>query len=407
MTVTTSYIKKKIVWTKRDGTVVTLYDEVDTIATDENFDPNNNICTINVYDTPDLYSSGQFAVEEDDSVDVYCKVVTDSDDTAFSDSTDIIWEGLFVDYTRSESPDGKTIQLKLVDFNYHLNNRLWTKSYADLGLKTDEVVVDIVESLMETDSGLGTYRVTTTNIDTTRDDSSVFPVIEPNYSNKPVYEWLNELCSTNWTNSQTEIDTGALVHTKKMIFKIRGNNAYWNYPSASVVMTIDEDTTINEIKIATQNESSANFMIIECGEDFDGEPIYHYAFDKNSSSTIQKDTYEKVLTLAGLNNDYDDQYKEIRAQAISDGLTNAEFIDLIQDLADSYADYWFAYINQSQPQLKVTIPLRTDLLIGDRIECTLTKFYPATYYINKISHSVSDKEAKTQLELLQEIEVSS
>jgi len=403
----TSYIKKKLVWTKADGTVVTLSGVINNIATDENFDPNNNVCEVELFDTPDLYVSGQFAMQEDDSVDVYCKVVTASDDTAYSDSTDIIWEGLFVDFTRTESPDSKTITLTLVDYNYHLNNRLWTHNYADEGLKTNEIVQNIVESLMETDTGLGTYKVTTTNIDTTRDDSSVFPVIEPNWSNKPVYEWLNELGSTMWTNSQAEIDSGSPVHTKKMIFKIRGDDAYWNYPSSSVALTIDESTTVNEIKIVTQNEGSANYVIMECGEDFDGEPIYWYAFDKESTSTIQKDTYEKVLTLAGLDNDYDDQYKEIRAQAIADGLSNDEFKALIRTLAESYATYWFAYINQSQPQIDVTLPLTTTLLIGDIVDVQLTKFLPGTYYINKISHQVTDKTATTQLELLQEIEVSS
>lgn len=395
-----SYVKTKFVWTKEDGTEVDLSKYIRSISTNENFDPQNNTCSLELLDNDDIYTLGSFEMQEGDQVIVYAKVVTSNSDTTFG-ADDVIWEGFFIDQNRKETPDSKTVELLLVDYNYDLMNRIWGKDYNSLSKTTDEIITDITNSLLETESGLGTYKVGTSNIDTTRTDGSAFPTIEPSFNNKPVYEWIQELGQTYWTNSSAEISSGSLVHTKSMIYKIRAGEAYWYYPAASTVLTVDTDTTIVEIKQATGNQGKANFLILECGEDFDGEPIFTYIYDETSESRIQKDAYEPYLKLAGKDTTYDNTYHSLRKNAIAAGTSSSDFADDVRDLAEAYSVYWFEYVNKGRTEIIVTLP-KQDVALGERVEIDLNKYESGEYVIDRISHNISSNAWTTQLTLIKE-----
>jgi len=396
------YVKLKVLWSKNNTTQVDLTRHTKTVTTTVDFEPHNNIANITMVDNDDIYLNNVFLPQEGDTVIVYAKIITSNTSTTLS-SSDILWTGKFVDHTRTDSPDSSTVKFKVTDFTYDIFNRFWDKNYSGLSKKTDEIIIDIVQSLVEADDGDGTYKLNFTNVESTRPDGSAFPVIEPILFNKPVYEWVNELGSTKWTNSQAEIDVGNQKTLLPMVFNIRGSDVYWYYPDGATVMTVDYTTELHEIKQITSNETSVNYLILECGEDFNGEPIFFYIYDEFSNSPIQKDAYQKQLKLAGTNATYDNSYHQLRKQAIADGDTNSQFRDRVRILAVSYARNWFRYINKGQPVLTLTLP-KTDINLGDRIVMNFPRYETGTYQVKNIENSISANSWTTQLKIKKEIE---
>lgn len=397
-----SFVKLKVTWDKNNTETIDLTRYVKSLSTTVDFQPRNNICNINLIDNDLIYENDIFLPEEGDTILVYAKIISDNSSTALS-SSDIIWTGKFVDHTRTDSPDSSSLKLKVTDFTYDIFNRFWAKNYSGKSKKTNEIIIEICQNMVESDDGDGTYKLDFTNVESTRPNGSAFPVIEPILFNKPVYEWVNELGSTKWTNSETEINSGTLVNTLPMVFNIRGSNVYWYYPDGSTVLTINESTSYHELKQITSNEKAVNYLILECGEDFNGEPIFFYIYDEYSNSPIQKDAYQKQLKLAGVSNTYDDSYNELRKQSIADGLTNDQFREKVRVLAVSYARYWFREVNKGRPVLSITLP-KTDVNLGDRIEMSHKRYENGTYQVKSITHNISATSWTTELKFKKEIE---
>jgi hypothetical protein len=398
-----SYVKLQVLWYKNNTTATDITRFVRNISTDKNNEPRNNVCNIRLFDNDVIYGSNdKFLPQENDLIIVYAKIIEDNSDTAL-DSGDIIWTGKFVDHQRTQSPDEKTITFKVVDYAYDIFNRFWSKNYADEGMTTDEIVVDIVKNMVEDDEGLRTYKLGFSNVETTRNDTSLFPEIEPNLFNKPVYEWISELGTTAWTNWETEIDDGSTVNKKPMVFDIKGTECYWYYPDGAVVLTLSNTSDYFSIKQETQNEKTANFIILECGDDLNGEPIFTYVYDKLSNSPVQKDNYQLKTNIGGRDTTYEDANHPLRIQAADEGWSNTTFAAAVRKSAESYAEYWFTYVNRNKPVLSVTLP-KTDLSYGDRVYIGVPRYDIGTYEVESVSHNISEKEWTTTIRIRKEAE---
>jgi hypothetical protein len=401
-----AYVKRQITWMKDGTTLVDLTPYVyGEITTDLNKEPRNNMCSIRLLDNNDVYNpiTREILFQEGDLIIVYAKIIIDNSDTVLS-SNDVIWTGKFVDHTRIDSPDERSITIKVTDFAYDIFNRYWAKRYDGMNMRTNEIVQDICENLSETYGGLGTYTLDFTNIQTTRPNGSLFPVIEPNFIMKPVYEWTSELSSTNWTNSEAEITANAQICRKQMVFAIKGTSVYWYYPTGTTILTIDNYTYVSQMKLDTNNEKASNFLIVDCGEDLDGEAIITYWYNETSNSPVQKDDYQTQYKIAGTNSDYDRAYHPLKAQAISEGWSNNTFRNRVRVLAKSYSDNYFKFMTKGRPIISVTLP-KIEAFIGDRVYVSKDKYTAGLYEITSVSHIIGDNEWSTQLKLEKEVEI--
>lgn len=386
-----SYIKKKLVWVKGDSSIE-LNTGITRATCRKTKEPVNNRADITLTNFDVLYSSGTFLPVEGDLMFYYSKEVTSNDEKDFTDD-DIVWTGKFIDRTRNLSPDSDTIVLKIGDWSYDVNNRYHNKSYVGLGFTTDEVLIDIIQNKVENDNGDGTFKLDFTNVSSTRNDGSSFPVIEPAFAGKPTHEWIDEISSIQNTNTDTELNS-TLVVEDDMIFDIRGTSVYWYEAGDTPVLEITEETVIHDIKDTTKNEETSNFLILDLGEDFNGEAIFWYAVDKNATSKLQKDEKAKVQSLAGLSNDYDDAYHTLRKNYTL--ATNSDFVTEVKKKAEIYAQQVFKR-NKSR-EITVTLE-RTYINIGDVVKVNIPKFANELYTVKTITHNDGENEQTTQLTL--------
>lgn len=368
-----SYTKHRVWWYSSAG-VVDLSEYFVSISIDEEFEPTNNSASLVLLDDDALYIGDSFVVKENDRVVVWGKEVSDNDDTSFVD-TDILWDGKYVDHSKTFNGDGSSLNLKLVDWGYDVFNRFWSRNYADSGLRTDEIIVDILQNTTEELGGTGGYNVDFSNVATVRNNGSAFPVVTPRFAGKPVYEWIQELSNIDFTNTSAELAVGPVVD-KPMVFRFKGNKAYWYEQSPAGALVLDESEFVDEISFSTQNEQAVNFLILECGEDFFGEPIFTYINDPLSTSTVQKDRYDTQQRISGRNNDYDNQFHLLRKDF--DEASNTAFRDAVRDLAQSFASVWFLLFGRERRKFNVTIPFR-NIELGDYLYISLKKF-KNTYY---------------------------
>lgn len=394
-----SYFKRKLIWYKAGSTApITITEGIQSVNTNKNTKPTTNKCTV-VMDNLDLFYTldGIFLPKEGDIMVVYEKEVTSNSNTDFTDS-DVIWTGRFLDRSIQQSGESDILKLSIADWMYDVFSRFWAQSYVGRGKRTNEVIIDVLSNQCESFSGDGSYKLNFDNVATHRNDNSLFPVIEPTLINKPTHEWINELGTPQWTNAVSEV---VPIVKENMVFDIRGTNVYWYEKSDTSVLTIDKDTTIHSITTSSKKESSVNFLIIEAGQDFNGEPIYWYAVDPESGGEIIKETYQNPFTIAGKNTTYDNSYHSLRNQYNLS--TNAAFIAKVIELVKSYSSYWFQEYGRSKDVISVTLD-KTLVNIGDTVLVNLYKHSINTkYIIDGINNRSSESESSTTIDLIQKV----
>ena len=402
------YLKKEVFWTNENG-VTRQLSALQGIRSRVTFEPSNDNLRLSLIDDESLYQDGKFRIKEGDRIDVFIKMVKDNIDVSMKGS-DMIWSGIFLDYNRTDDTDNQSIDITVTSLSYEIFNRFWNQSYANQSLKTNEIIADILQNLSENVGGTGDYNVTYSmveypsreGIQSTRSDGSDFPIIEPVYTQKPMYEWLQELSSPLWTNTDEEIPP---VQSRKMVFRIDGDitnnkiiyNAKWFYPvidNAIILSSLDQVISING---GSTNEDSVNLLYLDCGEDFNGRPIKTQIFDQtHSAMPIIKERYEHKVSIGGLNNDYQNEYNSLR-QKYYPG-QNQEFRNEVTKLARSYADYWFKEFGRAKPKLTITIPFqRADL--GSYIYLNLPKYPKGYYFIEALGYNITESEATTILDV--------
>ncbi len=393
------YVKWKMIWYRNNdpNDAVDLTRHLKSISTTKTFKANNNSAKITLVDNDDIYMSGQFVPQENDKMYIWAKIVEKTNDRAFTIS-DIVWNGKFVDHSRSESADERNITFSVIDWGYDVYNRLHNESYINTGLKTDEIMTRVIKTLSENDDG--TFKINTDNIATTRNDGSDFPVIRYGPQTTPAYEWFQDLSATQWTNSEAEQVSG-LVIKYPMILDFRGNEAYWFEQPLSTVLTLDDSVDSQPIisyKNSTKNEETSNVLWIMCGEDLNGNPITRIIRDDSSSGTTQKESFKTVAKLAGVNSTYDNAYHNVREEAITaiPAWTNTEFRAKISELALSFSKIWFQSIGRKPDEFTVTLP-KVDIELGEIIQNNKSKTMTGKYRVVSVSQSISSSEWNTTL----------
>jgi len=389
-----SYVKKRVLWYQNNSAndIVDITDYVKSISTTRTFSPINNRCDIGMIDCDLLYSNGNFVPQENDKIFVYAKVVTMANDTEL-DSLDIIWNGKFVDHKRTENSTSIRLTLNVVDWGYDVFNTIHTESYNGAGLRTNEVFKRIVETASELDDG--TFKIDTSLVASLRNDGSQFPVIAFSQTSKPSSELMEELSQTLWTNSESEISTNSRVIKYPMIIDFRGNYAIWQEQSLDTTLLIDDYSNV-DISIATANEGSSNRLILDCGDDLNGNNITIIIRNENSGGTIKKDAQKSRTNLAGRDESYDNSYHSLRLQASSEGWTNTTFRNKVTELAKSYSVVWFDTIGRGKPTIKIVSP-KINIELGEIVNIQRKKFQTGLYRVIRITQDIEEDSWTTTL----------
>jgi hypothetical protein len=349
-----------------------------------------------MYNDDRFYQNGKFLPKDGDVMVFFLKIVSDNVDIDITNN-DAVWTGRFLDYKRKYSPDDVSLVLTVVDFNYDVFNRFHTLSYIGKNMKTNEVLTNVIKTVSESLDGDGTFKFDFSNVASTRHDGSDFPIIEPVFSShKPVYEWVVELSSINWTNSDTEITNDTLVNTRNMIFDIRNRDVYWFYPSDVPVYTFNDDLFIDSIEEVSNVEQTVNRLILDCGSDFNGRPITLYLYDEKNNTGIVKEKTEVKKVIAGDNTDYDNTYHQLRSQYSAS--TNDAFREKVRQEAKKYADVWFFLYGREEKKVKMNLT-NVHINYGDTIKLDLENFKKGNFRVESVTVSGNQKQISTSITL--------
>jgi len=429
---TNGYLDAKVVWYRNNQST----DQVEltniiSLSSSENNKPLNNMVSIRVPRDDNLIVSGTFVPKENDVVLIYVKKVVHSDDVDFTDS-DILMTGKYVDYQKKTDPTSDTITLKIADWGYDIFNQYEKKSYYDSGLRTPFVIADSIREKSEEVSGSGGFKldvlfvgyprkdgiqVTRPNsgdqsaIEFTWDDylnntaayqaytalseSWKFPVIKPALQLKPMNTFLNEMSNVGYTNTEAELSSDPLTR-RSYVFRINGTRPIWYYPSVTEDYIINEDDEILDISEKSTNEASTNFLILDCGSDFNDRPIHAFIQNTKSESSVKKEASEKKEALGGGNTTYDQTYHQLKSEFTSG--TNTEFRQAVRDAAETYGEVWFEIFGKGETENRISVgyyPYR----YGEIVRVDLENYSNTLYKVESVAHSISKKAATTTLSL--------
>ena len=127
--------------------------------------------------------------------------------------------------------------------------------------------------------------ITTTNVSMTRSGGgSNWPFATTGGVGKSLYEWINVLSGTLYTNTAAEIASGSLTEKKDYLFWVdEDNDLHWGYPSTSIDYTLNEQSTaIRSADFKMSVNDVVNMIIYRCGEDKVGASITWYAYDMST-----------------------------------------------------------------------------------------------------------------------------
>ncbi|OYT26320.1 MAG: hypothetical protein B6V02_01990 [Thermoprotei archaeon ex4572_64] len=384
------YIKWKCL-IRKGNSIIDISNYITGIRTSKSFQSTNNSATIEVLDNDILYPNGVFFPEEDSPVEIYAKLVTSTADAELT-LNDNIWTGKYMDFKRSESLDERRLTLKIVDWGFDIFNKFSKTNYFNKGFRTNEVIIDMVKQAVENNDGTGLYPLNFVNVASLRNDGTPFPVIEYSEHTKPNSEMIEELGGITWTN--TELEQNNPIVTLPMIFDIRATSVYWFEQTLNQVLVINNDTVLLNISNSTNNESSSNFLILDCGLDLNGNPITTFIQNEASTTGTQKESFKKRGKIAGLNDSYDREFHPLKAEAISQGWSNSEFRDKVRELAKSYSDFWFSHVGVEQPNISVSLP-RLDIELGETVLVNRKNFINGKYRVIQIGQNIGSEWSTT------------
>ena len=230
-----------------------------------------------------------------------------------------------VEYNVQHTNKGTVIKVTCADKNYVLFNKVLSESFlAEIHDKTaPQIIQEIIQYSTENLQSQGKYGGVDSSagvsydidaklggqvppnsdqggyITSIRSDGSAFPPKSIAKVWKPIYEWIQELSTPEFTNyggekingvAVNEFDTG-LIYGRNFIFYVdETNKAHWYYPNDD---TNAEGRSVPEIKVGTDKVLNINLtkkvfdtvsMIIFCaGEDMYGNGIWGYVIDTKSS----------------------------------------------------------------------------------------------------------------------------
>jgi len=248
--------------------------------------------------------SGVIKFSECDTIKIYLARVDDN--TAIDTSTgssDLVMSAEIQDISPDSSESSSQIKLGCVDKTYVLFNVLWSNTY--LTTDTINTAPEIVQNLVRSASSMsgltnqdgfdstgdvvlnGPYQVDARLdneansdseygfIETTRPDSSAFPSITMGKAFKPVWEWLDEISTKEYTNDfdGSDSENDPIVDRTMFYYVDERNRFHWFYPKDEVTTTlstaITQTETITTIDVADASSLDTVGQIQIGGELFD------------------------------------------------------------------------------------------------------------------------------------------
>jgi len=200
-------------------------------------------------------TTGDIKFNEGDTVKIYVVLLEDNRDVNLSStSDDLIMSAEVQEIATSGGEAGTKIKLACVDKSYTIFNLLWTSNYLEDGaFNTAPLIVkNVVQqaSINQTQNKLGfndkgeevlnglgiDARLVSEGgfIEDTRQDDSAFPITTLARVFKPIYEWVDELSSTDHTN---DFDGGenpaSPPQDRTMLYYVDEKNRFhWFYPKS-------------------------------------------------------------------------------------------------------------------------------------------------------------------------------
>ena len=215
---------------------------------------------------------GLIKFNEGDSIKIYAAYIEDNRELDVSiTSADLLMSAEIQEVNVTTSEKGTKMKLSCVDKSYSVFNVIWSNNYNEDSVdnRAPLIIQNIVRwasSLKGLQSGgyddvggivpNGIYgvdaRLDTEKgfIETTRNDATgtAFPKISIARSFKPVYEWLDELSSSNYTNdfASCESETSPPQDRTMTYYIDELNRFHWFYPKDGITNTLNQTITATE-----------------------------------------------------------------------------------------------------------------------------------------------------------------
>lgn len=340
-----SVLKRKVLWYGNKGlsNPEEITDDI-SLSIDKGLDAKSNNVTIVLKNSIDRFdgtrhqhkwidNTNKIKIKKDDVIEIYLKYSDDNTPIDTGSSDDLITTCDVVDVTVTLDSKKSYITIGCIDKTFSLLNKIWTEAYTTTqNLTAPEIIKNIVRNVVETgESGLpkgyekdaeGNTGILYTNgqglfgidarlesdggfIEDTRPDDSAFPTIHIGKLFKPIYEWIDELSQTNYTNSSTEIANGTEVAQLKYIYRVdKLNRLHWFYPTNSEdytinIGTVTPDGEVRELKLKNSVFDVVNCVFYNAGESLDNNTaILDFFYDKTSEEPKLKIKYIPWIDIA-------------------------------------------------------------------------------------------------------------
>ena len=202
-----------------------------------------------------------------------------------STSDDLIMTAEITEFQVIVEGGKSTIKLICIDKTFSMLSKLWAFNYdSSLNMNSPDIIQDVVRHTCDEGSqdnesydsngnlvynGIYTIdaRLTTGNypgtpgdppayIQDARTDNSAFPNVTIAKVFKPVYEFIKDLSTPEYTNTEAEISGDALINKRNMIFYIDyDNRLHWFYPEEAHITTLNGTITAIATTISLTDSS--------------------------------------------------------------------------------------------------------------------------------------------------------
>lgn len=328
-----SNLNLKVYWTNSEGTETDITYDVEKINIRKGLDQKSNNVTISLKNSMTRTPVGEnksfhrwvdddntLIIEENDTIKIQGKIdntnssLTDSDVLIVADVTEFQTK---FEYNRS------TLNLVGVDKTFNLLNQQWVSVYRASDAKNSpEIIKDVIENVTESPDMDGTFGITATlqteptypqqkasatpRIQTRRIDNSVFPDVAIAKVYKPVYEWIDDLSTIEYTNDFAggEDEDNPVQNRKMRYFIDKDSNMRWFYPDDDVDYTIlistitDENDQVKSYDLTFSTFDVVNFVIYNGGLDMYGAGTLNYWFDPSAKSRTLQTKYKAYNEVA-------------------------------------------------------------------------------------------------------------
>jgi hypothetical protein len=326
-----SYLQLSVVRTDGNGNDTDITYDVETLTIKRGMDQKANTTTLTLKNPLKLFDPliganvhewvkdsvnftsgfGELVWEENDAITVKAKF--NEDGTVLTES-DILTVSDALEFSAKLEQGRSNLVIKAVDKTFNILNQQVARAFTVSSAKNPpEIIKQLLEEVSENGNGDGTFGITanlmtegtyieqrdssTPGIQTRRIDNSAFPDVALSKVYKPLYEWIDDLSTIEFTNVP-----GTIVQNRKMRYYLdKDNNFRWFYPDDKVDYTLvvgSLSTSDDDVKSYNLNKSTfdiVNFVIYNGGLDLNGVGTLNYFFD-TTTQTKQLLTKYKAYT---------------------------------------------------------------------------------------------------------------